>query len=307
MGWKIIDIENPCILKSYFNNLIIFNTKRISIPMNDIDVLIVSDNRINMSVNVINDMINNGICVILCNQKKLPNSYILGYKVQKQSFINFKKQLEWSDEFKNKCWQWIVNKKVKNQIDLLNHFYSNDDAIGIKNGTHIASLEEAKIASYFFKNLYGNSFNRNKENLVNSCLDYGYVILTNMVARSIVKKGLNVHISFFHGSIYSNFPLAYDIVELFRISIDLFVKTLFENNVVTVNDNKFTSEIKNCLLDYIANYKIQIDGKFEFINNSIDKVVDWIVSGDFENHTINYDYELELINNEEQTKLEKQI
>ncbi len=306
MGWKIIDVDNPCIMKSYFNNLIIFNTKRISIPMNDIDVLIVSDNRINMSVNVINDLINNGVCVILCNQKKLPNSYILGYKVQKQSFINFKKQLEWDDKFKNQCWQWILNYKIKNQIDLLDHFYSNEDDIKITN-ENISSLDEAKIASYFFKNLYGSSFNRKKENTINSCLDYGYTILTNMVARSIAKKGLNPHISFFHGSIYSDFPLAYDVVELFRISVDLFVKTLFQNNVISNDNKKFTREIKNCLLDYIANYKIQIDGKFEFINNSIDKVIDWIINGDFNNHTINYDYQLEVMNNDEQTQLEKQI
>ena len=129
-----------------------------------------------------------------------------------------------------------------------------------------------------------------------------------MVARSIVKKGLDVHISFFHGSIYSNFPLAYDIVELFRISIDLFVKTLFENNIITTRDNKFTREIKNCLLDFIANYKIKIDGKFEFINNAIDKTIDWFINQDFENHSIEYDYELELLNNEEESfKLENQI
>ncbi len=307
MGWKIIDIDNPCTMKSYLNNLIIFNTKRISIPISDIDVLLVSENKINMSINVINDLINNGVCLIFCNQQKLPTSYVLGYKVQKQSYINFQRQLNWDNEFKKDCWQWIVKQKIQNQIDLLEYFYSSNGEMKQYIKNEIKSLDEARAATIFFKNLYGSSFNRKKENLVNACLDYGYVIITNMVARSIVKKGLNVHISFYHGSLYSNFPLAYDIVELFRISIDLFVKTLFENNVISTNNDNFSKDIKNCLLDYIANYKIKIDDKFEFINNSIDKIIDWIINGDFRNHSINYDYDLELINDEEKTKLTEQI
>ena len=305
MGWKIIDIDQPCILKTYLNNLIILNTKRLTIPMSDIDVLIISNNQMSLTINAINELVNNCVCVIICDQKKLPNSYILGYKVQKQSFVNFKKQLEWTNQFKNKCWNWLVNLKIKNQLDLLDFYQSNDQDWR----SEIANVDdfqntmyEAQIASYFFKQLFGPSFNRKKEILTNSCLDYGYTILTNMVARSIAKKGLNPHISFYHGSIYSAQPLAYDVVEIFRITIDLFVKNLFENNLIHHQNESLTRDLKNCLLDYLSNYKIQLDDKFEYINNAIDKVLDWIINDDFLNHQIHYDFAIEGTNYETKLK-----
>ena len=307
MGWKIVDIDQPCILKTYLNNLIILTTKRLSIPMSDIDVLMVSDTKINLTVNAINELINNGVCIILCNGKHLLNSYILGYNVQKQGAGNFKKQLTWSETFKSNCWNWILRIKINNQLDLLDFYRSNDSDWKeiINNADDLADvmqMYEAKIASYFFRQLFGKSFNRNKEYLTNSCLDYGYIVLTNMVARSITKKGLHPQIAFYHGSIYSAFPLAYDIVEIFRIAIDLFVKNLFENNLIKNKDLTLTRDIKNCLLDYISNYKICIDGKFEYINNAIDKVIDWIINQDFLDHQISYDFAIEGTNYELQLK-----
>lgn len=308
MGWKILEIENPCLLKTYLNNLIIINDKRLSISMNDIDVLMISENKINISINCINELVNNGVCIIMCNERKLPNSYILGYKVQKQSYINFVKQLEWDNEYKKDCWNWIMSIKIKNQLDLLKHHYSESKELEKEYDIRLKEwnfepLFEAKVATNFFKSLYGSSFNRKKDNTVNSCLDYGYTVLTNMVARSVVKKGLNCNISFYHGSIYSSFPLAYDVVELFRIAVDLFVKKLFEDNLINTSANKFENNIKQCLLEYIANYKIIIDGKYEFINNAIDKVIDWIIAKDIMNHKIEYNFVLESVNYEQSIKL----
>ncbi|WP_022935209.1 type II CRISPR-associated endonuclease Cas1 [Mesomycoplasma moatsii] len=304
MGWKILEIEKPCLLKTFYNNLVIINEKRLTISMNDIDVLLINENKINVSINCINELVSNGVCIILCNEKKLPNSYILGYKVQKQSYVNFLKQLKWDESYKEKCWNWIMNIKIQNQLNLLETFFTDvtEWKKELKNRSKNQKFDsqyEAWVASFFFKSLYGSSFKRKNENTVNACLDYGYTILTNMVARSIVKKGLHCNISFFHGSIYSNFPLAYDIVEIFRISIDLFVKKLFEDNLIKVNENNFNQDIKYCLTEYIANFKILIDGKYEFINNAIDKVIDWIINQDFKDHQIEYNYILNSINQNE--------
>lgn len=296
MGWKIIDIENPCLLKSYMNSLVIYNDKRLTIPMNDIDVLLVTENHINMSVNVINDLINNGVCIILCNQKKLPNSYILGYKIQQQSFINFQKQMEWTKEYKKSCWKWILDIKMSNQVSLL--YQLNLPIDNYDNLDFNDNMIEAKLANHFFRQLYGSKFNRKDNNLINACLNYGYVIITNMVARSIAKKGLNHNIAFFHGSIYSPFPLAYDIVEIFRIIIDIFVKALYDRNII-IEKASFNNDIKSCLLDYIANFKIEIDGKWEFLNNSIDKVIDWLLNNNFKEHSIQFDYSWDFLENEQ--------
>ncbi len=303
MGWKIIEIDDKCILKTFQSNLIIFKDKKITIPISDIDVLIISDTRLMLSVNAINELVSFGVCIILCNMKKIPFSYILGYKVQKQSYVNFEKQLSWNRDFKDDCWNWILGIKNNNQLDLLENYGIDCSEQRFKLKENDNSMLEANISNFFFKQLYGNNFNRNIDNIINSILDYGYVILTNMVARSLTKKGLNCQISFYHGSIYSDIPLAYDVVEIFRIAIDLFASQIYYKNKL---DKKMTltRDIKSCLLDYISNYKIKINGKYEFINNSIDKVIDWIIKGDYRENIIEYDYEIESIN---ETELKEQI
>ena len=300
MGWKFIEIEEKCFIKTYNNNLIIFNDTKKIIPMTDIDVLMISNPAITISIAAVNELISSGVCLIMCNDKHLPHSLTYGYKVQKQSYVNFQKQLLWNESFKQSCWNWLVKIKINNQISFM-------DSLGlatcdIKNefseiDNFDNSLFEAKIANKFFKNVFKDNFNRKQDNIINSILNYGYIILTNMVARSIAKKGLNFNISFFHGSIYSAFPLAYDIVEIFRIIIDLFATKIFCEGIVDYKSN-LTREIKSCLIDFIANYKIKIDDKYEFVNNAIDKVIDWIINGDFKKHMIDYDYDIGFINKE---------
>lgn len=313
MGWKIIEIQEKCLLRTFNNNLIIYDLSKKTIPMSDIDVLIIDNNQINISIVTINELISNGVCVITCNEKHLPHAYVSGYKVQKQSHVNFEKQLTWTSEFKQSCWKWIVKQKIQNQIDLLNFYgLSPSDYQEALNEQEdfSSSILEAKVANYYFRQLFKSNFNRNQENIVNHILDYGYTILTNMVARSVVKKGLNLQIAFFHGSIYSSFPLAYDLVEPFRIVIDLFASKLLYVQKIDYH-SKFDRDIKSCLLDFIANYKIKIDDKFEFINNAIDKLIDWIINDDLVNHQISFDYQLDIINDyaheSQQQELEEQI
>lgn len=292
MGWKIINIETPCVIKTLMSNLILLKENKVKIPMSDIDVLLISENRVNLSVNAINDLVQHGVCIILCNQSKLPNSYILGYKIQKQSYDNFRIQLNWQDDFKKLSWNWLQSKKINNQISYLNYLgieYSN------LNQKTIDELYEAKVASYFFKSLYGSSFKRTNNCIINNVLNYGYTILTNMTARSIVKKGLHPMIAFFHGSLYTEMPLAYDVVEVFRIIIDIFVKSIYDRGMLD-NKHSLNMQLKNCLIDFIANYKIKINDKYEFINNSIDCVIDWIINKSFMHNKIEYDYKIEFEN-----------
>ncbi|MDE5651617.1 MAG: type II CRISPR-associated endonuclease Cas1 [Ureaplasma sp.] len=282
MGWKIINIESPCIIKTLMSNLILLKENKIKIPMSDIDVLLISENRVNLSVNAINDLVKHGVCIILCNENKLPSSYILGYKIQKQSYDNFRIQLNWQDDFKKLTWNWLQSNKIKNQILYLEYLQIEHNNL---NENNINELFEAKVASFFFKSLYGDKFKRTNDCIVNKLLNYGYTILTNMVARSIVKNGLHPMIAFFHGSVYSKMPLAYDIVEIFRIIIDIFVKSINDIGILE-NRVSLNSQLKNCLIDFIANYKIKI-------NDSIDYVIDWIINKSFMHNKIDYDYEIE--------------
>lgn len=69
MGWKIIEIENTQKLNLFLDNLVIFNNdnERITIPIIDIDVLLINNYKINISVQLINKLADNNVLLIICD------------------------------------------------------------------------------------------------------------------------------------------------------------------------------------------------------------------------------------------------
>ncbi|MDE6289539.1 MAG: type II CRISPR-associated endonuclease Cas1 [Ureaplasma sp.] len=294
MGWKIIEIDKPCLLKTFLNNLLIIKSEKIVIPIQDIDTLLIDNTQISISINLITELTEAGVNIIICNNKHLPTSILTGINVKKQNYEVFHEQLNWSNDYKKQCWKTILKYKLKNQIDLMKRYELN-----LNNWEKIINMDidpysnlESQLANLFFHQMYGHEFNRDQKNQVNYLMDYGYVVITSMVVRSIIKKGLNQHISFFHGSKYSSFPLAYDIVEPFRIIIDYFVKEMYNNEMIYKLDMNIESELKSCLLDYVANYRVKMDNNYQYLNNAIDIFIDWIIKQELESHTMEFIFDV---------------
>ncbi len=288
MGWKILNIESDCLLNSYLNSLVITypDGNKGRILMTDIDVLLIENNRIRLTVDLINKLTKNNVCLILCDELHKPSTYCLNYCGNSESYRVFNSQLNWTEEYKDKTWNWLVRNKINNQLRFLKeNGYDITDWNDLINNNDVNFKKinfESQVANLFFHQIFGNEFNRKDDNFYNSLFDYGYTVLTSMVCRSIVSKGLNQHISFFHGSTYSEFPLAYDIVEIFRSVVDFFVIQIKENNIKGLD----TKTWKRLLLDYISNVKVVIDKKRQSLTNAIDSVVDWIVNKNYESHSI---------------------
>ena len=295
MGWKIIEIEEMCNMKVFMESLIVIRENKSIIPISDIDTLIISNNRINITINLINELSSNGVCVIFCDNKYIPKSLLLGFNVKKQSYKVFQKQLDWTLVFKTKWWNYISFKKISNQLDLMkmHNLSINDWNNFIKPKTDYKNINyESQVANLFFHSLYGKDFNRDKQTEINYILNYGYIILTSMVSRSIVKKGLHHQISLHHGSEYSQFPLAYDLVEPFRIIVDNFVKELFDVKIIEDKDKVLSKELKQCFLEYISEFKVKMDDKFFYLNTSIDTFIDWLIKDEIYLHKMDFIFKI---------------
>ncbi|MGL4951980.1 MAG: type II CRISPR-associated endonuclease Cas1 [Mycoplasma sp.] len=292
MGWKIISISSEVLVNLYLDNLQLrYSNKKILLPIRDIDVMIFENDRIRVTSKIINSLSSNNVDLIFCNEKGIPTSHVLGINTNSKTHDIFRKQLKWNDEFKNTCWNWISKIKCSNQLRLL-ELNSNVNVekwkkIVFCNKTNfLLNNYESQIANLFFHNIFGNNFNRRESNQINSCLDFCYTILTSMMSRTVISKGLNQHISFYHGSAYSQFPLAYDLVEIFRVIVDYFVLQLFINGILSMNGHNLTKNVKNCFLEYLSNVKVLVDGKLQYINNAMDMIVDWIINKNFNEHNI---------------------
>lgn len=290
MGWKIIKIEQQCLLRVYLESLqIIFPDKKLLIPIIDIDVLIIENNRLTLSLHLINKLSSFNTCVIICDDKHLPSSIINPIIGNYINYDIFKKQLDWNQYYKDRTWNWIMTQKCKNQLLFIRDkidVQEWNELIENKNFNFRNVNYESQIANLFFHNIFNNKdFNRKDDCLINRLFDYCYTIITSMVCRSVISKGLNQNIAFYHGSNVSRFPLAYDVVELFRSIVDFFIIQLFENNIFDYETNNF-QKLKNLFLEYLSNVKVLIDDKKQYLNNSIDLVFDWIINQDYENHNL---------------------
>ena len=62
----------------FLNNLVILQEdNKITIPINDIDVLLINNYKINISVQLINALTESNILIIICNNNYLPQSFIV--------------------------------------------------------------------------------------------------------------------------------------------------------------------------------------------------------------------------------------
>ena len=83
---------------------------------------------------------------------------------------------------------------------------------------------EGRAAAVYWKNLFGDPFNRDRTQGDNNLLlNYGYAVLRAMTARACCAAGLHPTIGLHHHNQYDPFCLADDLMEPFRPVVDLHV------------------------------------------------------------------------------------
>ncbi len=133
MGWKIVEIENAQRLRLFLDNLIIFNNDdKITIPINDIDTLLIDNVQINLSIQLINKLSEYNVNVIICDDKHLPHTQLLPISGNYNSLKILNTQIEWNHTFKSNLWSNIIRQKITNQIKILKIFNCINDEYEIR-------------------------------------------------------------------------------------------------------------------------------------------------------------------------------
>ena len=274
---KTVFISNDSKLTLSNNNIIIENTNGVFNESLDCISLVIIQSKTTLTTNLINDIIDKSIPIIICNNKKLPNAYIVPYYGTINRFETISKQINWSIDSKNSVSLEIIKNKISNQekvIEILfdkKNCYSNYlKLININNKTKC----EAFVARKYFYKLYGSKFNRRDDNIINKKLNYGYAIIAAVITNEIVSHGYLTEIGINHAAKTNNYNFTYDIIEPFRQIVDIFVyqtKHLeFDNECkvqlinllykeIRYNNKKYT--VMNAIKEYVLSIIKAMNGK----------------------------------------------
>ena len=201
-----------------------------SIPIEDLGVVILDNNRITISHGLMVALINNNVAVVTCNSSHMPIGLHMPLEGNTLQSERFSQQQAASLPLKKQLWQQTVQCKINNQAKLLSELR------GIETGNMRAWSRsvrsgdpdnmEARAAVYYWGNIFPEieGFRRRPDGETpNQLLNYSYAVIRAVTARALVGAGLLPTFGIHHRNRYNAYCLADDIMEPYRPYADAIV------------------------------------------------------------------------------------
>lgn len=268
MSWRTVYISSQSHL-SYKNNFLVIrgeDTKQVHIS--EINTIIIDSNTSTISTYLLNELVNNKIKVIFCNQKHNPSMEMAPYNNSFESSRIVLAQTKWGESQCDELWQEIVKHKIRYQARVLKKINVETSCKLLEYAEEVevgdASNREGHAAKVYFNSLFGTGFARDDDSNINSYLNYGYTILLSIFNRLIVSHGYITQIGIHHKGPTNPFNLSCDLMEPFRPIID--------NYAIAHKDKEFDIDSKKELVK-IINKQIRYMDKVYYLHNAIDMYV----------------------------------
>ncbi len=264
MGWRTVVVSKNCKL-SYKNDYLIIRSEELKmIHLSEINMIIIEDGMASITSYLINELANQKIKLIICDEKRNPSCEMMPYYGSFDTSKKILNQVNWKKEKKELAWQQTVKYKIHNQAMLLKslNIAGYEKLLEYEKQVEIADKtnREGHSAKVYFNLLYGLDFCRGVPDNTNTALDYGYSIILSMINREVVRKGYITPLGLNHRNEYNQFNLSCDLMEIYRPLID---EIVYNNR-----EFAFDKSYKYKLID-VCNRKVIIDGKEQYLANAI--------------------------------------
>jgi len=263
---RTLFFNNPAYLSTK-NNQIVINypdehkaTK--TVPIEDVGMLVLENQQITITNGLLSKLIQNKAAVINCDPFHLPIGLLQPLVGHSEQTERIKHQLNASVPLQKNLWQQTISAKITNQANFLErqgiparrmYKWANE----VKSGDQ--ENHESRAAVYYWKHIFklDNFFRQPKGDAPNQLLNYGYAILRGITARALVSSGMLPSVGIFHRNKYNAFCLADDIMEPYRIFVDVLVNDI-------VHSGESYDELNTSLKMYLLELPVMdvvIDGK----------------------------------------------
>ena len=266
MSWRTVVVGGCGKLDYKMDYLVIRKQEGITrVHLSEIGILIIESTSISLTAALLCELVRKKVKVIFCDEQHNPYSELMSYYGSHDTSSKVKKQVAWRDSIKEMIWTEIVAEKIRKQAWHLGIVGCKEQSNMLTQ--YITELEpgdatnrEGHAAKVYFNALFGLDFTRTEENSINAALNYGYGILLSCFTREIAANGYITQLGLFHDNMFNQFNLASDLMEPFRIMVDVTVKEM--------NPDCFEREEKFEVLQFL-NEEVLIDGKHNFVSNAI--------------------------------------
>ena len=285
MSWKTLIIKEFDKLVIKQQNLLIQKQnhpdQKIRVSIDDLNCVVFENNYTLLSNQVINRLIDNNVNVIFTNNQHDPNCIVLPLAGHCLPLKNLNLQLKTRSSLKYALWKLMIECKIANQITVMQ--LTKQDHTVIERCTKLlytvapddATNREGIVAKMFYRAMYGSSFIRFNDDMVNKVLNYGYKIMVSALSRTIVKFGLNLFLGIKHKGPSNPFNLSYDVVEPYRPVVDLWIWEHWDELNFTTDRISYLQRLQ---LINLLNLKVQVDDKVMTINSSFNVVVQSLIT-----------------------------
>lgn len=203
----------------------------LKVPLEDVAVIILETPQATITSALLSAIAQRGVAVLTCGEDHHPNGILLGFHGYHRQRLQLESQIAWSLPFKKRCWQKLIQQKLRNQASNLNSLEEAETA-GLIEGlvdsvtSGDTTNREAVGAKRYWQALGGKAFTRRQSNGFNAAVNYGYAIVRASLARHLVALGFLPALGLHHQNQLNAYNLADDLLEPYRPWVDCQVKAI---------------------------------------------------------------------------------
>lgn len=228
MSWRTVVVSSHCKLDLKMGCMVIRSDDIKRVSLDEVSMVLVESTAVSITGCLISELTKRKIRLVFCDEKYNPCAEMTPLYGSHDCSAKIRTQIGWSSETKAFIWTAIVSEKIRNQSHHLKMLGYEDEA-EMLNG-YISEMElndetnrEGHAAKVYFNALFGQCFSRNNDNSMNAALNYGYSLILSAVNREVCACGYLTQLGLFHDNMFNHFNLSCDLMEPFRIIVDMLV------------------------------------------------------------------------------------
>lgn len=280
MAWRSVVIANPARLRLDQSQLVIEREglPPATLPVEDIAVLVVEAQQVSLTAPLLCALAANESVVLFCDARHTPQAASLPICGHHRMLKVQRLQLESTLPLRKRCWQAVVQRKIRNQALAL-QYSGRPDAEAIHALAEAVTSgdrtnQEAQASRLYFPLLFDPAFTRDQPCGWNSALNYGYAVLRAAVARSVAAHGLLPAHGLHHHSELNAFNLADDLLEPFRPLVDLAVACDLDR---WPDAPELTQDQRMSLVE-LLHHEVEVDGNRQAVLHAVELLTASLVS-----------------------------